>query len=214
MKFSLLDDTMAKTIDACGLTCPAPVLLVKDTVEKGADVLSVLVDNQASAENVERFLTSRGYTVSTAEKDGVYTLEAQSEGGGDSSSAQEQGPEKSTDSSDEEQKVVVLIMTDKMGNGDDELGSKLMVNYIKTLKEMGPSLWQLIFVNSGVKLAIDSSPVLDELKEYSENGTIVLACGTCLEHFKLMEKKAVGSATNMLDIVMATQAADKVITMG
>ncbi len=205
---------MAKTIDACGLTCPAPVLLVKDAVEKGGESLSVLVDNQASCENVERFLASRGYTVAVEENDGVYTLNAQ--GGSDAGMAtdsEKTAVKKSTDVEDK-QKVVVLIMSDKMGHGDDELGAKLMINYVKTLKEMGPDLWQLIFVNSGVKLTIDSSPVLEEIKEYSNNGTIVLACGTCLEHFKLMEKKAVGSATNMLDIVMATQAADKVITLG
>jgi len=205
---------MAKTIDACGLTCPAPVLLVKDAVEKGAGDLSVLVDNQASSENVERFLASRGYTVAVEENDGVYTLKAQGSGTSDAVPGSEDSSMSISRDPNESQKVVVLIMADKIGHGDDELGGKLMVNYVKTLKEMGPDLWQLIFVNSGVKLTIQSSPVLAELKEYSDNGTIVLACGTCLEHFKLMDQKAVGSATNMLDIVMATQAADKVITLG
>ncbi len=205
---------MAKTIDACGLTCPAPVLLVKDAVEKGSGDLSVLVDNQASCENVERFLASRGYTVAVEEKDGVYTLNAEGKGVDEGVPGSEKSAKNISLDPNESQKVVVLIMADKMGHGDDELGAKLMVNYIKTLKELGPDLWQLIFVNSGVKLTIASSPVLDELKGYSDNGTIVLACGTCLEHFKLMEQKAVGSATNMLDIVMATQAADKVITLG
>lgn len=205
---------MADIIDACGLTCPAPVLLVKDAVEKGSDTLSVMVDNQASSENVERFLTSRGYTVSIEEKDGVYTLDAQGDGSSEKVPGSEKAKVKTSVDPNAVQKVVVLIMTDKMGHGDDELGAKLMVNYVKTLKEMGPDLWQLIFVNSGVKLTIDSSPVLEEIKAYSDNGTVVLACGTCLEHFKLMDRKAVGSATNMLDIVMATQAADKVITIG
>lgn len=205
---------MANTIDACGLTCPAPVLLVKDAVEKGAEALSVLVDNQASCENVERFLSSRGYDVAIKENNGVYTLSAQGDVAPESVSASEESISKVSAGQEDTQKVVVLIMSDKLGHGDDELGGKLMANYIKTLKEMGPSLWQLIFVNSGVKLTIDSSPVLEEIKTYSDEGTVVLACGTCLEHFKLMEKKAVGSATNMLDIVMATQAADKVITLG
>ena len=42
---------------------------------------------------------------------------------------------------------------------------------------------------------------------------IILACGTCLEHYGLTALKKVGSTTNMLDIVMATQLADKVITI-
>ncbi len=88
-----------------------------------------------------------------------------------------------------------------------------MISYLKTLKEMGPELWQLIFVNGGVKLTIDSSPVLQELQGYEQAGVIIFACGTCLEHFGLTARKKVGGTTNMLDIVMATQLADKVITM-
>jgi len=42
--------------------------------------------------------------------------------------------------------------------------------YLKTIKEMGPDLWQLIFVNSGVKLTTASSPVLEELQGYEKVG--------------------------------------------
>jgi selenium metabolism protein YedF len=203
--------TMKKTIDACGLTCPAPVLLVKDAVEQSnAQELTVLVDNAASLENVSRFLGSRGYSVTDSQEAGVYRLEARCDGNDAA------GPvEKTAVRADKaaEQKVLVLITSDCLGSGDDELGGKLMVSYIKTMKEMGSELWQLIFVNSGVKLTIASSPVLSELQEYEKSGVIIFACGTCLEHFGLTAEKQVGGSTNMLDIVTATQLADKVITM-
>ena len=201
-----------KTVDACGLTCPAPVLLVKDTVEKeDAQELVVLVDNQASSENVTRFLTTRGYQVES-EEDGntIRLIAVQGEGSVDSVQ-----PDQTSDKLDSSrQKNVVLIMTDKMGNGDDELGSKLMVNYVKTLKEMGDDLWQLVFVNGGVRLTVKGSPLIEELQEYEKSGVTILACGTCLEHFGLTSEKEVGQTTNMLDIVMATQLADKVVTIG
>jgi hypothetical protein len=38
-------------------------------------------------------------------------------------------------------------------------------------------------------------------------------CGTCLNHFNLIERKQVGETTNMLDIVTAMQLADKVINI-
>jgi hypothetical protein len=38
-------------------------------------------------------------------------------------------------------------------------------------------------------------------------------CGTCLDHFDLLEKKQVGETTNMLDIVTALQLADKVVSI-
>ena len=68
---------MGKTIDACGLTCPAPVLLVKDAVEQtNEQEITVLVDNAASMENVTRFLGSKGYSVTDSQEGGIFRLEA------------------------------------------------------------------------------------------------------------------------------------------
>jgi selenium metabolism protein YedF len=100
-----------------------------------------------------------------------------------------------------------------MGHGDDELGAKLLLNFLKTLKEMGPELWRLVFVNNGVKLAIEGAEALPVLKELEGEGVSILVCGTCLNHFNLLEKKKAGETTNMLDIVTAMQLADKVINI-
>ena len=113
----------------------------------------------------------------------------------------------------EEKKIMVMVATDRLGRGDDELGAKLMVNFLKTLKEMGDELWRLVFVNNGVKLTIEDSPVLPDLKELEDNGINILVCGTCLDHFRFLDKKEVGETTNMLDIVTAMQLADKVINI-
>ena len=107
----------------------------------------------------------------------------------------------------------VLVAADRMGSGDDELGAKLMINFIKTLKEMGDELWRLVFVNSGVKLTIDGAATLEDLTVMADAGLTILVCGTCLDHFALLEKKKVGQTTNMLDIVTAMQLADKVINI-
>jgi len=54
-----------KEIDARGLACPAPVMRTRDAVEKeGATEVSVVVDNAAAQQNVQRFLESRGFAVS------------------------------------------------------------------------------------------------------------------------------------------------------
>lgn len=202
---------MEKTIDACGLTCPAPVLLVKDAVEQAdADSLTVLVDNEPSLENVTRFLGSKGFSVESRQEQDIFKISASMQG--ESLRDQVEVDENKSEQKVEE-KILVLITTDRLGSGDDELGQKLMIAYLKTLKEIGNELWQIIFLNAGVKLTIESSPVLGDLQEYEESGTIILACGTCLEHFNLTSSKQVGSTTNMLDVVMATQLADKVITI-
>ena len=203
---------MTKVLNACGLACPAPVLMVKDALEQAAEpLITVLVDNAGSAENVCRFLSTRGYAVSETREDDVFRLE----GSCDPEKMPAPTPQKTAPSNrGESQKMLVLVTSDTLGTGDDVLGSKLMLSYLKTIKEMGPELWQLIFINGGVKLTTSSSPVLKEILAYEESGTIVLACGTCLEHFDLMAEKQVGGTTNMLDIVTATQLADKVVSIG
>ena len=125
-------------------------------------------------------------------------------------SAQTQpAPIPSTDS----KKIMVMCATDRIGFGDDALGLKLMVNFLRTLKEMDNELWRLVFVNNGVKLTIEGSEVLEDLKAYESAGLKILVCGTYLDHFDILEKKHVGETTNMLDIVTAMQLADKVINL-
>lgn len=200
---------MGTKVDACGLVCPAPILLVKDVLEKGKpQQLTVLVDNPASFENVNRFLNAKGYVVATSQDGEVYSLSAQHRQQEDKADIPQE-----TDGEQPRQKMLVLVTTDCLGSGDDLLGRKLMAAYLKTLKELGPDLWQIIFVNGGVKLTTAASPALEDLLEYEKAGVIILACGTCLEHFGLTREKKVGSTTNMLDIVTATQLADKTITI-
>lgn len=108
-------------------------------------------------------------------------------------------------------KIMVLLGSDVIGSGDDELGSKLMINFIKTLGEMGSELWRLVLINNGVKLAVTDSPVYSDLRALEKEGRTILCCGTCLAHFGLAEAEKAGVTTNMVDIVTAMQLADKVI---
>ena len=52
-----------KELDCRGLPCPQPVLQVKDALEQGAGYLEVLVDNEASSKNVQRFASRMGHSV-------------------------------------------------------------------------------------------------------------------------------------------------------
>ena len=197
-------------IDARGLACPAPVLQTKASLEQDrlANV-QVVVDNAASQQNVRRFLQSQGFETELKQEGGDYWVIGKCNGVPHSPSETAPSAQEET----ELKKIMVMCATDRMGFGDDELGRKLMVNYIRTLKEMGPDLWRLVFVNNGVKLTIDGSEVLADLKDLEDHGLSILVCGTCLDHFQLLERKQVGETTNMLDIVTAMQLADKVINI-
>ena len=198
-----------KTIDCRGLACPAPVLQTKETLEKDHPVLiKVVVDNEAAKQNVSRFLKSRSFEVDIQEEGADFHIVRQGNGRGISP---EPVPVKTLDT--EKKKIMVMLATDKMGRGDEELGAKLMLNFIKTLKEMGDELWRLVLVNNGVKLTIENSQALPDLQALEQSGIYILVCGTCLDHFNLLDRKQVGETTNMLDIVTAMQLADKVINL-
>ena len=197
-----------KEIDARGQACPAPVLMTKTAIEeKDPSIIKVTVDNEAAKQNVSRFLQSRQFEISEVLEGNDFSVIGKKE---DVVASEKPVVEKvETDI----KKIMVMVATDRVGYGDDELGSKLMISFIKTLKEMGPELWRLVFVNNGVKLTIEGSEVLPVLKEYEIEGLQILVCGTCLDHFDLLDHKQVGETTNMLDIVTAMQLADKVINI-
>jgi len=200
---------MPSELDCRGLACPAPVLQTKQKIEKeNLSEISVIVDNQASKENVSRFLGSQKFEVSVEQRGPDYYVTGK-RGTAGIVSEPPAAPQPDT----EKRKIMVMIATDRMGYGDDVLGKLLLISFIKTLAEMGDELWRLVFVNNGVKLTIGGSEVLDVLKGYEKEGLTILVCGTCLNHFNLLDKKEVGVTTNMLDIVTAMQLADKVINI-
>jgi TusA-related sulfurtransferase len=67
---------MSEIVDARGLSCPQPVL---DTLNKiatmGKGTIEVLVDTEASKENVSRAATAKGWSLDgVVENRGEYTI--------------------------------------------------------------------------------------------------------------------------------------------
>jgi len=61
---------MSEKIDARGLSCPQPVVLVKKAIDKiGKGEIEVLVDTVTSKENVSRLAWNTGFEVSEVEKE-------------------------------------------------------------------------------------------------------------------------------------------------
>jgi selenium metabolism protein YedF len=199
---------MVKEIDCRGLACPAPVLQTKEAMEKdNPDLIKVVVDNEASKQNVSRFMESQNLEVSVKQEGKDFHVIGERQ-----KRIIHEAPVVER-SETEKKKIMVMIATDRMGYGDDGLGRKLMTSFVKTLNEMGDELWRLVFVNNGVKLTIEGSEILPVLKDYEADGLQILVCGTCLTYFDLLDQKQVGETTNMLDVVTAMQLADKVINI-
>lgn len=193
---------MPKELDYRGLNCPEPVIRCRAVIDsEKPEQLSIRVDNQAAVENVGRFLKRSGYAHTDRQVSAdEWVIEANRTGEAVQNDAEPQNG-----------KTLVMITAATMGRGDDGLGAKLMENFLATLPELGDSLWRIVMLNGGVKLAATAGPALESLKKLETSGVSLLVCGTCLTHYGLLEQKQVGETTNMLDIVTSLALADKVI---
>jgi tRNA 2-thiouridine synthesizing protein A len=62
---------MGKTIDARGFSCPQPVMMTMDEISAmGSGEIVVMVDAEASKENVIRAVTSQGWEVTDIQSEG------------------------------------------------------------------------------------------------------------------------------------------------
>lgn len=109
--------------------------------------------------------------------------------------------------------IVLAISSDCMGRGDDELGRVLLRSHLHVLGEVTPQPDVIIFFNAGVRLATEGSPALEDLRALAAQGAQILLCGTCLSHFELREKVAVGEISNMYAITETMLRANRVINL-
>lgn len=204
---------MVNELDCRGMNCPAPVLSVRDVIEKDLPAaIAVRVDNEAARQNVCRFLEHQDYQVSSEKQGEDFRVVGTKNSGKDAPAGIFQNTTVNKTQGGEK-KIMVLITSVHMGHGDDGLGDMLMFNYLKTLKEMGPDLWRIAFVNSGVSFTAEGSEAVPVLQELAAAGVHISACGACLAYFHLLDKMQIGEVANMLDIVTGMRFADSVVTI-
>lgn len=197
---------MSTNIDARGMTCPRPVIATKKALEGiVSGIVTILLDNVIAKENVMKFATAHGCGVSITQQDGDFLLKITKGAPMDEQTVVDQ-PVASND-------TVYIITQDTLGHGNRELGAVLMKGFIYTLLEIQPVPKALLFMNSGVLLTIENSPVLSHLAQLAEDGVEILSCGTCLDYFEVKERLAVGGVTNMYTIAQTMSTAAKVITL-
>lgn len=192
-------------LDARGLACPKPVINTKkqlDNIDQGAVV--VTVDNEIAKENVFKLAKSMNYDASIlkSEKD-LICIEIIK---GENVIIEEKSQESLSD-------TCIFINSDKMGNGNDELGHVLMKGYIYTLTESKPYPKSILFVNSGIKLTTENEATIENLKILQDAGVEILSCGTCLDYYGLKDDLKVGTVTNMYTIVETMNNSSKTISL-
>jgi selenium metabolism protein YedF len=98
---------------------------------------------------------------------------------------------------------LLVIDSSGLGDGEPDLGEKLMKAFLKILLESGDLPAKIICMNSGIFLTTEGSPVLEILKRYEEQGSEIFSCGTCLDYYGRSDRLRVGNPSNMKDTVGA-----------
>jgi selenium metabolism protein YedF len=112
-----------------------------------------------------------------------------------------------------DQSIVVLVTRDGMGHADNALQHQLIEKYLSLLDEHNQLPSAMCFYTDGVKLAVEGSPVIPQLKSLEAKGVRLILCSTCLNYFGLADRVQVGIVGGMTDIIEAQWRAGKVITL-
>lgn len=111
-----------------------------------------------------------------------------------------------------EKKNIVYAISDLSAGGRDrEIGKELMLALLKDLPRQESLPRTIVFYNEGVRLACESSKALSSLEFLQEHGVNILICETSLQHYKLVEKLAIGSPVSPYRINACFLAADYII---
>ncbi|PKP22262.1 MAG: sulfurtransferase-like selenium metabolism protein YedF [Bacteroidetes bacterium HGW-Bacteroidetes-21] len=199
-----------KTVDARGKLCPVPLIMTKKALTEMSEneTLEVLLDNDTSAKNVTRMLEEFRMSVSLTKNGNIFKLTVTKTGEVPENSHAEDFCEIENQ---EISNYVIAFQRNTLGEGNADLGIILLKAFVNTLPEVNAKPRKMVFLNAGIFLAINDSPVLEALKTLENMGTEILVCGTCLDFYEKKNELAVGKVSNMYDILEVLATAGSVL---
>jgi len=105
----------------------------------------------------------------------------------------------------------LYLNSDTMGQGNPELGKKLLLTFLQKLADSDTCIDVIGCVNDGIKLTTNGSAVLDSLKKLQERGARIATCGTCLDFHGKRDDLLIGEVGSMEGTVQIMAMADRVI---
>ena len=187
----MMSNTNELTVDVRGSLCPKPVIETKKVSDANPSaVIITIVDNEVSRDNVEKFGKSRGYGVDIRQdgKDFYLTMTPNANPVAEICEPMSYGNR------------VILMTKDYLGEGSEELGRNLMKTFWVCMVEADVKPSKIYFINSSVKMVINDSVHLENIKKLADAGVEIAACGICLDFYGVKEELGVGSITNMYAI--------------
>jgi selenium metabolism protein YedF len=187
-------------VDTRGKKCPVPIIETRKALKAcpAGETFEVVTDDRTAFSNISRFLKDNNLKFSVSEEDAIWTFLVTNSGMTDIAGAEE------TIEPDFQGNVAgdfaVVISSEMMGQGDDGLGLRLMKSFFIALSCLDSMPTSVMFYNSGVKLTVKGSEVIEILHEIESKGVEILICGTCVDHYKLGNRTDVGVICDMYQI--------------
>ena len=187
-----MSNTMELTVDVRGSLCPKPVIETKKVSDSNPSaIITTIVDNEVSRDNVAKFGKSRGYGVEVRQDGKDFYLKLTP----NANPVANVGCEPMNYGN-----RIVLMTKDYLGEGSEDLGRNLMKTFWVCMLEADVKPAKVYFINSGVKMVVNDSIHLENIKKLAELGVEIAACGICLDFFGIKDELGVGSITNMYAI--------------
>lgn len=199
-----------KTVDARGKLCPMPLIMTKKALNSlnADEMLEIQIDNETSVTNVKRFLDDHKMNVAIEKQGKAYTIRVTKTG---TIPEQTKAEDYCETPNNPEAGYTIAFQKDMLGQGPEELGKLLIKGFINTLPELDQKPDSIIFMNSGIFLALKGSPVNESLKKLENAGVHILVCGTCLDYFDKKQEIGAGIISNMYDILDKLSQTSKVL---
>ena len=105
----------------------------------------------------------------------------------------------------------LYLSSDRMGSGDEELGRKLLRNFLAKLVASEVHVDFVACLNDGIRLTTEEGECLESLRVLEARGATILSCGTCLDHHGRRDRVLLGHIGGMPQTVELFATADRVI---
>jgi len=199
-------------VDTCGLKCPAPLIATKRALkdENAGDIFQVVADSSTSFGNISRFLKDNNVNFTWEESEGKWILTISKSGSVMVTSEATEYCSKEIPHMNKGE-FIIAFTSDKMGDGDADLGHILIGNFIRAIKDLDVLPSKMVFYNKGVALGRSDSDIAGDLRVLEQMGVDLLFCATCVNHYSLQDKINTGRMSNMFEIAQTMASASNVI---
>ncbi len=191
-------------VDARGLGCPKPILLAEEALSKIEEgTIVVIVDNEASAENLKRYAERFGYYHEIETEDSNWRVKIVK-----GYTCQILTKEKKS------KKRLLLIVTSHIIGIDETLGRILMKAFFETMLTTAELPNMIFLMNTAVRLTTIDDEFIEIFKKIEEKGVEIFTCGTCLKFFNLEAKLNVGFRGTTNHFVEGISDFEKIVWIG